>query len=223
MAKVLLVEDDQELAAMLQSYLEHQHHAVEVLYDGSTAANHLKTHPYDIIILDWMLPGISGIDICQEFRARGGQTPVLILTGKGAAHDKVIGLDAGADDYLSKPFNTSELAARLRALLRRTSSVVTNQLTAGSITLDPDKHLAFYAGEVLQLLPKEFALLEFLMRHPNRVYSAEVLFNHVWSSESVATNEAVRSTVKRLRKKLEVCGSPDIIDTVYGVGYILKC
>jgi DNA-binding response OmpR family regulator len=222
MAKVLLVEDDLELAGMIQAYLQHEHHNVEMLHDGEDASAMLKIYPFDLIILDWMLPGRTGIEVCQKYRASGGTAPILMLTGKESATDKVTGLDAGADDYLTKPFNIKELAARLRALLRRSTQATSAVLEAGHISLDPQQHRAWLSGQEIRLLPKEFALLEFLLRNPQRIYSADALLKHVWESESEASTEAVRTAMKRLRKKIETPDGHPNLKTVHGVGYVLE-
>jgi DNA-binding response OmpR family regulator len=220
MAKVLLVEDDKDLANMVRTFLLFEHHAVESLFDGKGAVEHLKAYPYDIIILDWELPERSGIEILKEYRQRGGTTPILMLTGKGALEDKETGLDAGADDYLPKPFEMRELGARVRALLRRPAGAVSNLLAAGDIKLDTVKYRVWKTDQPISLVPKEFKLLEFFMRHPNQVFTPEALLNRVWPSESESTEEALRTAVKRLRKKIDPAG--EVLRTVHGVGYILE-
>ena len=221
MAKILVVEDDKNVAEQLKTLLSFEHHSVEAVHDGGEAASNLKAYNYDIIILDWDLPGKSGVDILKEFRSRGGRTPILMLTGKTSIDEKESGLDSGADDYLTKPFHMKEVAARVRALLRRPDPVATdNLLRAGDVCLDPVKYHVLRGDETMNLLPKEFALLEFLMRHPNQVFSSEALLNRVWPTDSEATDEALRSTMKRLRKKLDPDGL--LIKTVHGVGYRLE-
>jgi DNA-binding response OmpR family regulator len=220
MAKVLLVEDDKDLANMVRTFLLFEHHSVETLFDGKGAVEHLKAYPYDIIILDWELPEQSGIEILKEYRQRGGTTPILMLTGKGGLEDKETGLDAGADDYLPKPFEMRELGARVRALLRRPAGAVSNLLAAGDIKLDTVKYRVWKTDQPISLVPKEFKLLEFFMRHPNQVFTPEALLNRVWPSESESTEEALRTAVKRLRKKIDPDG--EVLRTVHGVGYILE-
>ncbi len=221
MAKVLIVEDDQDLANMVRSYLVFEHHAVEMVGEGGEANDRLKTFAYDLIVLDWGLPGLSGLDILRQFRSRGGTTPILMLTGKDTLVEKESGLDAGADDYLTKPFHMKEFGARVRALLRRAGGRPTeNILAAADLTLDVSKYQAAKSGKAIALVRKEFQLLEFLMRHPNQVFNAEALLNRVWPSDSEATPEALRSTMKRLRKKMDPDG--EIIKTIHGVGYILE-
>jgi DNA-binding response OmpR family regulator len=220
MAKVLLVEDDLDLANMVRTYLMFEHHSVETLSHGKEAADHLKYYPYDLIILDWELPEKSGIQVLQEFRKGGGNTPVLMLTGKRELEDKETGLDSGADDYLPKPFSMRELGARLRALLRRPRSPQTDLLEIGDIILDTAKYKVWKAKKAVTLVPKEFKLLEFFMRHPNQVFTPEALLSRVWPAESESTDEALRTAVKRLRKKVDPEGT--MLRTVHGAGYILE-
>lgn len=221
MAKILLVEDDQNLANTVRTFLLFEHHAVEHVADGQGAFTQLRSFPYELIILDWELPSMSGIEILRRFRSSGGTTPILILTGHDTIEDKEQGLDLGADDYLTKPFHMKELGARVRALLRRPAPASqSNVLTAGAISLDSVKHQATVSGDVISLLPREFQLLEFFMRHRNRVFSAETLLKSVWPSDSEATLEALRTALKRMRKKVDPKG--ELIRTVHGVGYILE-
>lgn len=206
---------------MVRSFLLMEHHTVETLSDGADAVQHLRIYPYDVIVLDWQLPGATGVEILKQFRAAGGKTPVIMLTGKDSINDKELGLDSGADDYLTKPFHMKELAARIRSLLRRAPQVADNVLCAGDLLLDPAKYRVTKNGGTIQLLPKEFAVLEFLMRHPNQVFTPEALLERVWKSDSEATSEALRTTMKRLRKKIEDPDGPQLIRTVHGVGYVL--
>ena len=220
MAKILLVEDDKDLANMVRTYLLFEHHAVESLFNGKDAADYLRHYPYDAIILDWELPEKSGIEVLKEFRERGGTTPVLMLTGKTGLTDKEQGLDAGADDYLAKPFEMRELGARVRALLRRPAVILSNTLRAGDIVLDAARYRVWKLEKPVSLVPKEFKLLEFFMRHPNQVFTPEALLNRVWPTESESTEEALRTAIKRLRKKVDPEGT--ILRTIHGVGYILE-
>lgn len=222
MAKVLIVEDDVSLGKMIRDWLVMDHHKVEIVTDGAEAQNMLKVYEYDILILDWELPNVTGIEILKEFRSRGGTTPILVLTGKGTINDKEEGFDAGADDYLTKPFHGKELTARLRALLRRPEGYVGDLLKFAHLTLDHQNYQVTKAGEEIRLLPKEFALLEFFMRNPNRVFAAEALLNRVWVTESEATVDALTTCIKRLRKKIDVEGQQSVIRTIHGVGYRLE-
>jgi OmpR-family two-component system manganese-sensing response regulator len=222
MAKILVVEDDADVAATIKTFLLFEKHTIEMIANGTEAHEHLKAYPYDLIILDWHLPGMSGVDVCKEYRNRRGSTPILMLTGKNKIDEKEIGLNSGADDYLTKPFDLRELGARVRAILRRPQQMVSgnNVFSAGHISLDSGKHQATSNGAVVDLGPREFQLLEFLLRHPNQVCTHEALLNHVWSSQSEATEEALRTAMKRLRKKID----PDnlVIKNLHGVGYILE-
>jgi DNA-binding response OmpR family regulator len=221
MAKVLLVEDDEQLADSVRTALLFDHHSVEVAHDGETATHLLRLSEYDLIILDWGLPGqLTGIEVCRNYRSTGGKTPVIMLTGKSEVADKAAGLDSGADDYMPKPFHIKELSARVRALLRRPATYTGTILNAGSLSLDPIKHRAFKGEAPLSLLPKEFALLEFMMRHPNQVFTPEALLAHVWPSDTDATVAALRTTMKRLRAKIDPEG--ELLRTEHGVGYMLE-
>lgn len=220
MAKILIVEDDMSLREALELTLMAEKHTVDTAADGSEADFKLKTFDYDLLILDWQLPDAEGVDIVRNFRTRGGSTPVLMLTGKSASLDKAQGLDSGADDYLTKPFDDVELKARIRALLRRPGAVSANVLSCKDVTLDPATHIVCKAGLEVQLMPKEFQLLEFLMRHPDQVYSQESLLNKVWPTDSDATIEALRTVIKRLRKKIDP--NSEIVCTIHGVGFVLK-
>jgi DNA-binding response OmpR family regulator len=221
MAKVLVIEDDLSLSRMIKDWLTIEHHNIETVADGKQGLEKLQYYQYDLVIMDWQLPGMEGVQILKEFRSSGGITPVLMLTGKNTIVDKEAGLDSGADDYLTKPFHMKELSARIRALLRRPTVMVGNILTAGKFSLDPTNHIVTRDGAELKLLPKEFALLEFLMRHPNQVFSADALLNRVWASESDATIDALTSCIKRLRKKIDADGETSSVRTVHGVGYKL--
>ncbi len=222
MAKVLLVEDEVDLSSLINNWLAREHHLVEVVHDGATALHRLKVAKYDVIILDVMLPGMSGFDVCREFRQSRGATPILFLTAKTSLQDKEMGFMAGADDYLTKPFHLKELEFRVKALLRRGVVSGSNIFQLGDIQVDSDQHKVLKNGAEVHLLPKEFRLLEFFVRHPQRVFSPEELLENVWESDTSAHNDSVRGHITRLRKKLDTPGEPSIIATVYGVGYKLQ-
>ncbi|MBX9693485.1 MAG: response regulator transcription factor [Cyanobacteria bacterium] len=222
MAKILLIEDETDLARLVQNWLTRDHHLVEIATDGISALDRLKISSYDLIILDLMLPGISGVDVCREFRQARGTTPVIIITARASLADKEQGFLAGADDYLTKPFHLKELEFRVNALIRRGNVPPSNIFRIGEITIDTDEHQVMKDGKEVRLLPKEFRLLEFLVRHPNRVFSSEDLLENVWESDTSAHNDTVRGHITRLRKKLDSDGKPSIIATVYGVGYKLQ-
>jgi DNA-binding response OmpR family regulator len=222
MAKILLAEDDKDLHNILRTYLLFEHHTVESSFTGDDAGDKLGTSEYDLLVLDWDLPGKSGIALVTDFRARGSNAPILMITGKTSVAEKMEGLDTGADDYLTKPFNIQEFGARIRALLRRGCPAISqsNVLTISGITMDVARYRVTKDDKPINLLPKEFQLLEFLMRHPNHVYAPEALLTRVWPSDTEATAEALRSTVKRIRKKIDPEGT--LLRTVHGVGYILE-
>ncbi len=219
MAKILLIEDDEQLSDIVRTALLFEHHTVDAVVNGAEGYGFLCMNPYDLVVLDWGLPEMNGIDICRGYRAKGGIAPILMLTGKGNISEKESGFDAGADDYLTKPFHMKELLARVRALLRRPASLVETVLKAGNLSLDPKKHRAFLNGESLSLVPKEFSLLEFFMRHPGQVFTPESLLEHVWPTDSDSTSLAVRTTMKRLRKKIDPDGK--LLKTEHGIGYML--
>ncbi|MBX9689621.1 MAG: response regulator transcription factor [Candidatus Obscuribacterales bacterium] len=220
MAKLLLVEDDPNLLEALQLTLELEKHVIDTASDGEEAEFKIKSFEYDLLIMDWQLPDKEGVDIVKAYRQRGGKTPILMLTGKSRAAEKGQGLDSGADDYLTKPFDDIELKARVRALLRRPAVICDNILSCRGISLNPSLHVVTKDDQVVQLMPKEYQLLEFLMRHPNQVFSQETLLNKVWPTDSEATVEALRTTLKRLRKKMDPEGQ--IIGTIHGVGLVLR-
>ncbi|HEY9785179.1 MAG TPA: response regulator transcription factor [Candidatus Obscuribacterales bacterium] len=221
MAKILVVDDDKLLTDMISDCLSAEHHVVECSLNGDDARERMQNYHYDVIILDWGLPGISGLELCKKFRFDGGTTPILMLTGRDTISEKESGLDSGADDYLTKPFHMKELSARIRALLRRIHPAKSNVLVAKNIALDPAIHRVTRDGAEVQLHPKEFALLEHFMRNPNQVFSAQSLLDRVWTSESNVGPETVRTCIKRLRQKIDVDGQASLIENVYGVGYKL--
>ncbi|MBX9952430.1 MAG: response regulator transcription factor [Candidatus Obscuribacterales bacterium] len=219
MAKVLVVEDDADTGATIKDLLVLESHTVEVVADGVEANNRLQQYDYDLVVLDWELPDTTGVDILKDYRSNRGKTPVLMLTGRSDFADKETGLDTGADDYLTKPFHPREFAARVRALLRRPQVMQSETVEAAGISLDGRTKRVTLSGKDLELRPKEFALLEFLMRHPNETFSADILLKRIWSSESEATESTVYSFMSLLRKKLSEEGLPEVIRTVYGRGY----
>lgn len=219
MAKILLVEDDVDLCTTICDRLKAEQHVLEVVHDGKEGADRLRLYSYDFVILDWNLPGKIGPEICREYRGHGGSAPVLMLTGRGEVHDKETGLDAGADDYLTKPFSTRELAARIRAILRRPQAVIDDCLSEGDVVLNTVKHTVSVHGQFVHLHPKEFAILELLLKSKDQVFSADALLDRLWKSESDATVDSVRTTIKRLRQKIDREGQPSLVKTVHGVGY----
>lgn len=218
MARVLLVEDDKDLAQFIEDLMNSENHVLKTVHDGNEASSCINTDEFDLFIFDWNLPGKTGLDLCQEYRAAGGKTPVLMMTGKGEIDDKLTGLDSGADDYLTKPFEMRELAARVRALLRRrvieTKSEV---ISSANVAIDPARHKVFLDGEEIRLLPMEFDLLQFFMQNPSHVFSSEALIKELWKDSSESSDQVVRQCLMRLRKKIDRDGK--LIKTVHGVGY----
>ncbi|MBA3858067.1 MAG: DNA-binding response regulator [Cyanobacteria bacterium PR.3.49] len=221
MAKLLVVEDDSNLADSVVDMLKSENHMVEFTPNGMDAANLLAVSAYDLIVLDLGLPDKDGIEVLKEYRGRGGRGKVLILTGRGKIEEKEQGLDLGADDYLTKPFHVKELAARVRALLRRPEGVVAEVLRTATFELNAKTFTFTKGGVEVPLTKREFTLLEFLMRHPNQVFSSEAIIARVWQSDSEASADTVKVYINRLRNKLGDNLDAEI-KTVYGVGYKLE-
>jgi len=219
--KILVVEDDQSLAKALQKVLSEQHYLVDVAFDGETGLDLAEAYEYDLIVLDVMLPKQSGIRICQQLRSQRNNVLILLMTVQGESSQKVAGLDAGADDYLTKPIDIPELLARIRALLRR-EGAGTPILEWQGLQLDPQSCRVSKSEQLLSLTAKEYELLELFLRNPQRIFSQGVLVERVWSIEDMPTENAVRAHIKRLRQKLERVGLQDSIETVYGLGYRLR-
>jgi OmpR-family two-component system manganese-sensing response regulator len=218
--KLLLVEDERELAVPLKAVLEREGHAVDWIDEGEDGWLMLCTYPYDLVILDWMLPGLSGIEIAHRLRTDRRATPVLMLTARDTATDKVAGLDAGADDYLVKPFDLDELLARVRALSRRVPQFV-ERLRFADLELDTRSLSAVRAGRTIALNRKEFQLLELFLRHPNQVLSREQILTHLWESGAEPESNVVAAQVRLLRRKIDEGFATPLIHTVYGIGYRL--
>jgi DNA-binding response OmpR family regulator len=209
---------------LIEGWLRGENYTLDICHDGLEGYEFLRQGHYDLLILDWDLPGMSGLEICKKFRAKGGSQPVLILTGKNQIVEKEQGLDSGADDYLCKPFHMRELSARLRALGRRSQAAFSNTLKAGNLEMDISAHKLYKNGAEIHLHPKEYSLLEFLMRHPGDVFSSEAIIQRVWSIDSEASSEAVRTAVRRIRQKLDESEdeSLSVIENVRRVGYRLR-
>lgn len=221
MAKILLVEDDEELCEILKHTLAKRGFVVQSACDGTAALDLLRVNKYDAIVLDWMMPGLSGIDVCRRLRSGGNSTPILMLTARTSDDDTEMGLDSGADDYLTKPFENKILAARLRALLRRPPVCFGPVLTIGEITWNPESGTASREGEELHLRPMVAKLFEFLLRHPGQYYTAQALLERVWHDDSMASLETVRTHIKLLRKSIDKPGAPSLIETERHRGYRL--
>lgn len=221
MARILLIEDEQELSGVIADWLNEEKHSVEQVYDGKQALERLLAGDsrFDVAILDLNLPSMNGIEICRSFRAAGGITPIIMLTAKKALSIKEVGLDSGADDYLTKPFKLRELSARIRALLRRPVQLVPTKITVKDLSLDCAARLVTKAGQPVMLVPKEFALLECLMCNAGKVMTAEQLTSNVWSQDTNISPDTLRSHLRSLRRKLGESEGDSIIQNIYGVGY----
>jgi len=222
MAKILIIEDDLVVARMVLDWLEAEHHVAESVHTGNDGWDRLKFYSYDLAIVDWQLPGISGVELCRNYRSNGGTIPILMLTGKTSIENKEEGFDAGADDYLTKPFDIRELGMRVQALLRRPSEIVRPLQGLGQVALDYKKYAIVRDGVSIKLLPKEFALVEFLLRHPGRFFTPEQILNHVWQSDSDSTVDSLRTCIKRLRQRVDSDGQPSLIQSARGFGYKLE-
>lgn len=221
--RILLIEDDELIASSLAKAMTDQHYIVDIATDGQIGAELAEAYTYDLILLDVVLPKLNGISLCQRLRAQGNQTPILLLTAQDTTTSRVLGLDAGADDYVTKPFNLQELLARVRALLRRGGSTFTPLLEWRNLQLDPSTCEVTCNGQRLRLTPKEYGLLELFLRNSHRIFSCSALIDHLWSFEEPPTDETVRSHVKGLRQKLKAAGVvDDPLETIYGIGYRLK-
>lgn len=221
-AKVLVVEDEESLALLLRYNLEAEGYAVELIYRGDEAEIAIAEAPPDLIVLDWMLPGISGLELCRRLRAGkdSANIPIILLTARSEESDRIRGLATGADDYVVKPFSLPELMARVRAILRRTNPErIAAMLTAGDIELDREQHRVTRNGRLVRLGPTEFRLLEFLMQSPGRVYSRSQLLDGVWGRDVYVDERTVDVHIGRLRKALIRGQEPDPVRTVRGAGY----
>jgi DNA-binding response OmpR family regulator len=220
--RVLVVEDELKMARAIRRGLEQEAFAVDVALNGEDALHQATEHEYDAVVLDVMLPELDGFDVCAALRSRGRWVPVLMVTARDALEDRIKGLDVGADDYLVKPFAFGELLARLRALIRRGGSDRPAVLEVGDLTLDPAAHRVERAGHVVDLSAREFALLEYLMRHPGQVVSRTRILEHVWDTNYDGLSNVVDVYVGYLRKKLERPFGRPLIRTVRSVGYMLE-
>jgi len=224
MAKILVAEDDRNVSDLVKVTLEHERYLVEVCKDGLSALTQLRIYPYDVVILDWVLPDMSGVEICREYRAHGGAAAVLMLTAKGTVDNKAEGLDAGCDDYLVKPVHPTELTARVRALLRRPKTMLAKVINVGPLELNVLTREVKMTGERIHLTPKEYAILELLMKHPNQSFTMEAILDRLWGADDSASIDAVRTHMKTLRKKLDERSAggaekESVIKTKRGLGY----
>jgi DNA-binding response OmpR family regulator len=227
--RILLVEDEPDLGAAIQKVLSREKYVVDWVTNGAEAWNYLDslTLHYTLAIFDWMLPGLSGIELCQRLRANNSALPVLLLTARDSMADKVMGLDAGADDYLIKPFGMAELKARLRALQRRSPQLHPQQLKIGNLTLDYGTATVSVQNsqgteQTIPVTAKEFQLLEYFMQHPNQILHRDQLMNRVWGIQEDPISNVVPAQIRLLRRKLAQFGCETLLETVYGLGYRLN-
>jgi DNA-binding response OmpR family regulator len=226
--RVLLLEDEPDLGAAIKRTLEREKYVVDWVTDGTEAWEYLENQwtQYTLAILDWLVPGLSGIEVLQRLRQRNNPLPVLILTAKDSMNDKVMGLDAGADDYLVKPFGMMELLARLRALQRRTPQLQPPQLQIDNLILDYGTRTVYYLTpnedkQLISLTKKEFQLLEYLMTHPNQIVTSDQIRNQLWEAGTDTFSNVVAAQVRLLRRKLEAIGCKNLVETIHGIGYRL--
>jgi DNA-binding response OmpR family regulator len=218
--RVLVIEDDRKVASFIETGLKQESYAVDVLHDGTGAGDQAHTVDYDAVVLDLMLPGRSGFQVLRDIRARKQSLPVLVLTAKGSLDERVAGLDAGADDYMTKPFALVELSARLRALLRRGAPRETI-LRVADLEIDTSRRTVRRGGVTISLKPKEYALLEFLMRHSDRPVTKSLIIEHVWDIHFDSISNVVEVHINSLRNKIDRGFGTPLIHTVRGVGYVL--
>lgn len=219
--RMLIAEDDRLTADTLGKRLRAEHYAVDVCYDGTSALDYLLSTDYDVAVLDVMMPGLNGIEVLTRFRAAGRHTPVLLLTARDAVSDRVQGLNAGADDYLVKPFAYEELSARLRVLTRRTRQS-TNRFEIADLVVDADSRTAARGGENIPLTSREYALLEYMIRNKGRVLSRSQIMEHVWSYDYEGASNMVDVYIRTLRKKIDEDREKKLIHTVRYAGYTLR-
>jgi DNA-binding response OmpR family regulator len=220
--RILLVEDNRRLSESLRMTLEEDGYAVDSAYDGLDGEEMGLISSYDVIILDVMLPGKDGLEVCRELRDRRVSTPILMLTARDALDDRVHGLDSGADDYLVKPFEVDELRARIRALLRRESTCKSGSLQVADLVLDPATHTVRRGDQPIELTAKEFSLLEYLMRHPNHLVTRAMAEEHLWSYDHVIASNVVDVYIRRLRFKIDDPSEVKLLETMRGAGYRLR-
>lgn len=222
--RILVVEDELHLQKTICKRLEIEHYSVDACDNGLEALDYIEMTPYDIIILDIMIPGIDGLEVLRRIRASGNRTPVLFLTARDSVQDRVFGLDTGADDYLVKPFAFDELLARIRVAIRRHSSSqpVSNELKLSDLILDCASHTVSRGGKPIELSAKEYSILEYMMRHQGIVLSREQLEQHAWNYDYMGGSNIVDVYIRYLRKKIDTDFEPKLIHTVRGIGYVLR-
>lgn len=221
--RILVVDDETELTDPLSRVLSREGYSVDAAYDGTSGSQLAQIGNYDLLILDWMLPGKTGLEICQELRRQGISTPVLFLTAKDTLDDRVKGLDAGADDYLIKPFELRELLARVRALLRRSASqthgTTTGRLTVADLELDCENQIAYRQGRIIELSEKESQLLQYFMENTGKLLTHTQIMQSLWTEDEQPSSNVIAALVRLLRRKIEFAGETQLIHSVYGKGY----
>lgn len=223
MSRILIVDDEQAVGEILRLYLEREGFEVTVVYDGETALEMVRRHPFDLILLDLMLPKKDGWTVCREIRSFSS-VPIIMLTARGEEVDRVLGLELGADDYVPKPFSPREVVARVKAVLRRSKAQSAEKhrvIDIGPLHIDYEARKVLVRGNPVNLTPKEFELLYFLALHPERVFTREKLLEEIWGYDFPGDTRTVDTHVKRIREKLEEAGAPPLIKTVWGFGYKL--
>jgi two-component system copper resistance phosphate regulon response regulator CusR len=220
--KILIVEDDVNLAKVMKAGLEENGYVLDWVPDGPSSLDMVSAYSYDVIILDIMLPGIDGFQVCKEIRSKNIDTPILMLTARYQENDRVHGLDSGADDYLVKPFSYPELYARIRALLRRVSGIRTTEIVIGQLILDSVNKIVTYSGVPITLTAKEYTILEYLVVNRNGVVTRKMLEEHIWDSEHGAFSNVIEVVISRIRKKLCPDDKEAVIKTIKGLGYVVK-
>ncbi|HEY9733910.1 MAG TPA: response regulator transcription factor [Drouetiella sp.] len=219
--KILVVDDDHLIATLVADTLTTDGHLVDAAHSAAEAKAYANLGSYDLMVLDWQLPDFTGIQLCEELRAEGISVPIIFLTSRAALEDKRTGYQSGADDYLTKPFEPEELKLKVRAILRRPRNIEATQLRVRDLVMNLDTRQLFKNSVEVHLLPKEYALLEFFMRHPNKVFSSDALLQRVWSTDSTAAPDTVKVTIMRIRQKLELDSEEPLITTIRGFGYRL--
>lgn len=219
--KILVIEDDQEISRLLYRGLVYEGYEVECVSDGKAGLISARNQIPDLVVLDWMLPGLDGLEVCHRLRLTSG-IPIMMLTAKDTVEDRILGLDAGADDYLVKPFNLDELLARIRALLRRTKTDRVQVLKFADLIIDMGSREVSRGEQLIQLTAKEFDMVEIFMRHPRQVLKREFLFDRIWGYDFGGESNILEVYIRYIRQKLESEGKPRLIHTVRGVGYVLK-
>lgn len=219
--KILVIEDDQEISRLLYRGLVYEGYEVECASDGKTGLLAARNQPPDLVVLDWMLPELDGLEVCHRLRM-AGSVPIVMLTAKDNVEDRILGLDAGADDYLVKPFNLDELLARVRALLRRTKNNRAQNLKFADLEIDMSSREVHRGEQTIILTAKEFDMVELFMRHPRQVLKREFLFDRIWGYDFGGESNILEVYIRYIRQKLEAEGKPRLIHTIRGVGYVLK-